>query len=130
MTKQEIEKLGDLARETPLFAKYFLTILENSATKEEREKSAEYFSAANPNAILSLIDRLEKAEEVIEYYADIDNWTLDSGVDYLSDYKTCICFDNEEIKTGKYKEDFYGNKKIETIKTGGKRARAWLKENE
>lgn len=75
MTAAEREKLRELAKASAQGAdkcRYFLTVLGDSATQEERQRDADYMNAANPAAVLSLLDRIAKLEgaltEVVTSY--------------------------------------------------------------
>lgn len=53
----------------------------------------QFVAAANPKVILELLERLEKAEEALAFYADEGRWTLYEGPGGPSDTPIVMDFD-------------------------------------
>ncbi len=81
-----------------------------------------FIAAANPEAVLGLIARIEKLEAALRFYADHNNWMV-TRKDDLHEAKRTIVGD---VDSYGYQRDEYSPNILQII--GGKTAREALKE--
>lgn len=145
ITKEELAKARELAERVPKLFSYnfeqvnwengnksfelnhskcFISIAEDMfpTNRANARRFAQFYSSANPEFILRLLDayesqaeRLIEADKVIGYYADKNNWYLTASEH--SDTRRAIEYFDTETHT---KED--GRLEI----NGGKRARSYI----
>lgn len=97
-------------------------------SREQQEANVEFVSAANPETVIALLDRIEKLEaqlkeanEVAEFYGDEKNW-MTTRKDELHEARMTIAQDAESFG---YQRDEYSPNIVQLI--GGKMARELLR---
>jgi hypothetical protein len=78
---------------------------------DNRENNAAWCRAANPQAIIALLDRLKEAEDVVRFYANRYKWFGPSEE-----------IEEHRLRIENYDSDLW----TEGLYTGGKRARQYL----
>ena len=73
MKKEELEKLKELANSNNIPHNFIC----NDPTQKDQ---IDYWNATNPTKILELIESYERSLEVIEFYADRENWDMENLV--------------------------------------------------
>ena len=91
--------------------------------------SPQYLMSVNPQAILSLLDRLDRYEETLKFYANPKSW-VDRWVDFGGDDDVGgDVFDviqDDDVNAQESEKDFDGN----CLTFGGERARKALEGGE